>query len=331
MQINIVGLGNLGSAMAVIAANNGHQVLGWEYDENVVNSINESNRNETFLAGITLPTAISATTQLEDIFNLPDLVIVTLPSRFIVPVLTKISTSINQSIPIVNMSKGINADTGDTAFQMLSGLFPNNPKAMLAGPSLANEFVRGVLTGLVAATEDQVLLKSISKALNNKRFFITASDDALGVELGGVLKNMYALGMGLFDGRDDIGMNFVGAYLTQALYEMRMLGVAMGAKAESFSSLSGIGDLITTAMSEHSHNRSMGQLVAQGLSIKAIQEKVGVLPEGYNTLKVALQLAQQHQLQLPLAQLLSEVINSQLAVDAFFEQFTARLRSFDVD
>ena len=105
----------------------------------------------------------------------------------------------------------------------------------------------------------------------------------------------------------------------------------MGAKAESFSSLSGIGDLITTAMSEHSHNRSMGQLVAQGLSIKAIQEKVGVLPEGYNTLKVALQLAQQHQLQLPLAQLLSEVINSQLAVDAFFEQFTARLRSFDVD
>lgn len=326
MKVGVIGLGNLGTATAQLAAVNGCDVLGWEYDRAVVDEVNSVHRNQRYLAGTVLSKRFRATANVADVFQFAELVFIALPSRFLLSVLTDVAGGIDQSIAIVNMAKGIDASTGKTAFATVAALFPHNPVAMLAGPSLANEFNAGVLTGVVAASVELGLSEKISSVLSNSRFVVTRSDDPLGVELGAILKNIYALGMGLFHSGKDFGLNFVGAYLTQALSEIMALATAMGAQRETLLQLSGIGDLIATAMSEHSHNRAMGELVGQGLGIAAIEQQLGVLPEGYNTLAVALRLAQQYGVDLPLAQLLSCAIRDELPIAEVYDRFAVVLK-----
>jgi glycerol-3-phosphate dehydrogenase (NAD(P)+) len=194
---------------------------------------------------------------------------------------------------------------------------------MLAGPSLANEFVNGVMTGLVAASENSEAIDCVGRALNNAYLFVKGSKDPIGVELGGILKNIYALGMGMFA---DAGMNFTGAYLTQSLLEMKTLGKALGAQPSTFDGLAGMGDLITTSLSEHSHNRTMGRLVAEGLSLEEVETRMGILPEGYHTLSMALSLASEHQVAMPVARLLNAVITGEQSVSSFQHDFVGLMR-----
>ena len=146
-------------------------------------------------------------------------------------------------------------------------------------------------------------------------------DDPQGVELGGVLKNIYALGMGIVDAYPRAGRNFNGAFITQSLAEMRRLAVALGGRAETLLQVPGVGDLITTAFSEDSHNRRLGTLLAEGHTVESARGEMGTLPEGYNTLRAALGLAQRHQLDLPLAELLWQLIHRELSAEQFFPRF----------
>lgn len=321
MEIGIIGLGNLGTALAHVAAGNGHRVSGWEFDKAVIGQINQEHCNRRYLPDITLADTVHATGDVMEVFERAQLVFITLPSRFISPVLGAVAGKLHSHPGIVNMSKGIDSNTGITAFETVSSLFPHHACAMLAGPSLANEFSAGVLTGLVAASKDGQLTATIKSVLGNSRFVVVSGDDPIGVELGGVLKNIYAMGMGLFDSDPKRGLNFVGAYLTRSLAEMVALGTALGAREQTFWQLSGIGDLVTTAMSEHSHNRRMGRLVAQGLTVQEIEQQMGVLPEGYHTLTAALALAQKQRVALPLAQLLHEVIHGDFVAQRFYDRF----------
>jgi len=325
MRIGIVGLGNLGSAVAYLTGSNGHQVTAWEYDADVVDECNRFHRNSRFLPGRRLPESVLATRSLAEAGHGAELLFVTLPSRFIEPVLGPFAAEANPALPLVNMSKGIDAGTGRTAYQMLADLFPHNPKAMVAGPSLANEFARGVVTAVIAASSVPALFPLIRSAMSNNRFAVATSEDVAGVEWGAILKNIYALGLGLMEGREEAGLNFSGAYLTQALKEMTALGRAMGARAGSFLALSGLGDLIATALSENSHNHTMGRLLAQGLSLEEIKQQMSVLPEGYNTLGAALTLARRQSVALPLAGLLHDVIHGDADLAEFFPRFTAIL------
>ncbi|MCB1615685.1 MAG: hypothetical protein KDI30_06700, partial [Pseudomonadales bacterium] len=297
----------------------------WEYDKAVVDEVNTLSTNQRYLEGLSLSRKVVATTDMQAFFREVDIVFVTLPSRFVKRVIAPHASQVSGQLPFVNMSKGIEEETGETVFQQLSALFPHNPLAMVAGPSLANEFSRGVFTAVVAASEHIWLVEKVRQLMSNLRFAVVASEDAIGVELGGILKNIYALGMGLFDQRTDKGMNLVGAYLTQSLKEMTLLGVAMGASPGSFTNLSGVGDLITTAMSEHSHNQKMGRLVASQMPIESIRKEMGVLPEGYNTVRVALKQAARLQLDLPLASLIYRAVNDNLGVDDFLDEFSGIL------
>jgi glycerol-3-phosphate dehydrogenase (NAD(P)+) len=321
LNIGIVGLGNLGSAVALLVANNGHRVVAWEYDAAVVSEVNRQHSNSRFLPGAIFPDSVKASSRLQEVFERADLVFVALPSRFIPSVLAECVPWVDPAVPLVNLSKGMDAMTGKTAFQSLQHLFPANPVAMVSGPSLANEFARGVATAVAAAANNPVVLTQIDQALQNPSFAVVHSDDPLGLELGGILKNIYALGLGLFDQYPQYGLNFIGIYLTQALQEISLLGVTLGAKQTSFYQLSGLGDLITTALSEDSHNRKMGRLIAQGKTIDQIREQLGSLPEGYNTLIMVLALARKKSVQLPLANLLFEVIEEGLLVEIFFKRF----------
>ena len=326
MNVVIVGLGNLGSAVATVLARNGHQVMAWEFNQAVVDELNQQHSNSVYLPAVPMPNTIAATSDSQQLpLAEADALIITLPSRFIEQTLAGLT--LPAGLPIVNMSKGMNPENGETVCQTLQRLFPNNALAQLSGPSIANEFVAGVITAFVAASSCHRLQQSLAQLFNNDSLSVQFSTDIIGVELGGIFKNCYALGLGIVGQHAAAGLNFSGAFLTLALQEMRSLAVAMGAQASTFDGLACMGDLIATALSDNSHNRKMGQLLAQGLSLAQIEQQLGVLAEGYKTLATMLPLAEQHGVTLPLAQLINELIEGRLSLDNFCKGFNALLKS----
>ncbi len=326
MKIAILSLGNLGSGVAQLLASNGHQVMVWEHDLAVVNEVNSLHRNSRYLPDIELHPSIQATNDISMIFSFGEMLINCLPTRFILPVLEPVAKQLPQAIPIVNMSKGFNSISHKTAMQLLAEVFPQHRMAMLCGPSLANEFVRGMNTAVVAASSDNTLPLLIKSVMDNAFFSVLPSTDVTGVELGGIFKNAYAVGMGFASSINRPGRNFVGAYFTQALKEMCLIGCAMGAEADSFYHLSGLGDLLATSLSDKSHNFTAGKLLGEGLSLHQVEVEAGVLPEGVNTLRVMQAIAENKGLALPLIQLLQQVLEQGFTPAQFFQRFNACLQ-----
>jgi glycerol-3-phosphate dehydrogenase (NAD(P)+) len=246
---------------------------------------------------------------------------VAIPSAFIETTLRPVRRLLAPEAIIVNMTKGIDGHSGLTSYQTIAALFPENPKIMLSGPSIANEFAQGMPTIVVLASEEGKGVMAVAHLLDNDCFRTRFSDDVVGVELGGVLKNIYSIGLGIFDGKEIHSVNFRSVYLTIALEEIARLGVAMGAKIETFLYLSGIGDLLATSLSEHSHNRGLGERLASGRSLDEIQREMGVLPEGYNTLQVALYIAEKLHVSIPLAKGLWDVLHGRYEADKFIGAF----------
>jgi len=320
-RVGLVGMGNLGTAIGNLAANNGHDVIGWEYHESVVKDINEKHANDRFLSGVELHPSLTATGDLERVVDQADIIFVAIPSAYLRPTLAPVAGRVGEDQIVVNTAKGIDADTGLTAYQTVSRLLRRARTVMLSGPSIADEFARGMPTVVVLAGAERVDLLAVSRVLENRHFRTRFSHDAAGIELGGILKNVYAIGLGLFDGKEITSVNFRSVYLTIALEEMTKLGVGLGAKAETFSYLAGLGDLLATSLSAHSHNRRMGELLAQGNSLEAVEEEMGVLPEGYKTLRMSLDIAEKLHISLPLARGLWDVIHGRSEAQSFIFAF----------
>jgi glycerol-3-phosphate dehydrogenase (NAD(P)+) len=321
MPVGLIGLGNMGTAIGNLIAENGQDVLGWEFNETVVDEINQNHRNSRYLNNVELNPNLSATVDIVRVLNDCNVIFVAIPSVFIATTLQPIKEQLNNQTTLVNMTKGIDVQSGLTSFQTLTCLFPNNRIVMLSGPSIANEFAHGMPTVVVLAGDQTEELLKVAQLLDNNYFRTRFSNDAVGVELGGILKNIYAIGLGLFDGKDIRSVNFRSVYLTIALEEIAKTGEAMGAKIESFLYLSGIGDLLATSMSEHSHNRRLGVYLAQGLSLDEIKKQMGVLPEGYNTLKIILYVAEKLHVSIPLAKSLWDVIHGRYDAERFIYSF----------
>lgn len=321
LKIGVIGLGNMGSAVANLIACNGYSTLAWEYNRDVVNEVNEKHENKKFLAGVKLSERLKATNNIEEVFENCRIIFIAIHTRFIRATLSKVKGRVSKDVVFVNVAKGIEPETGLTTCQLLKELFPENKIIMLSGASIANEFSRGMPTVVVLAGDDEEMLLSISRLLDNDYFRTRFSRDIIGVELGGILKNIYAVGLGIFDGKGIKSINFRSAYLTIALEEMTRLGMALGAKKETFFYFSGLADLIATSMSEHSHNRTLGELLAKGYKLEEIEKKMGVIPEGYNTLKYMLYIAEKHHVSLPLAKNLWNVMNARESVDRFIRTF----------
>ena len=321
MLVGLIGLGNMGTAIANLIASNGFEVLGWEYDLKVVSEINDHAKNSRYLPGIDLSQNMRATTEINQVASGCEIIFIAIPSVFIRPTLEPVQGILSQDATIVNMAKGIDANTGLTSFQTIGSLFPTNRKVMLSGPTIANEFAREMPTVVVLASERPNDLLKVAQVLDNDHFRTRFSDDASGVELGGILKNIYTIGLGLFDGKQITSVNFRAVYLTIAMEEIARIGEAMGAKIETFLYLAGIGDLLATSLSQHSHNRQLGEYLAHGLSLEEIKEKMGVLPEGFNTLKTVLYVAEKLHISMPLARGLWDVIHGRYEADKFIKAF----------
>ncbi len=326
MRVGVIGLGNMGTAMANLIASNGFEVLAWEYFSEVVREVNEKHVNSRFLPGVELSPKLRATENLEEVLLGSDVVFVAIPSAYIRRTLAPFSGRVSRHVVLVNLAKGIEESTCLLASQVISSLFPDNEVLVLSGPTIANEFSRKKPTvAVLAGSKIQDLLK-VAKLLDAPHFRIRFSRDKLGVELGGVLKNVYAMGWGVLEGFGVKSRNFLAAYITIALKEMAKLGSVMGARKETFLGFSGIGDLLATCLSEHSHNRRLGLLLAKGSSIGEIEQKMGNLPEGYRTLKSVLYIAEKLGVELPLARSLFELIHGRISVKEFI---SGVIRNFD--
>ncbi|MBP3435923.1 MAG: NAD(P)-dependent glycerol-3-phosphate dehydrogenase [Clostridia bacterium] len=297
--ISVLGAGGWGTALAVTADRNGHSVSLWSPFEAEIESIRRHGQNKKLLPGIAVPASIELTTDLA-CASQAELVVMAVPSFAIASTAEKLRPLLSPGTVVANAGKGLEEGTYRRFTVVISEALPGTSVVALSGPSHAEEVGRGIPTLVVSASRNLAAAETVQRILMNPEFRIYTTDDVIGVELGGALKNVIALAAGMCDGLN-MGDNTRAALMTRGMAEIARLGVHLGAKAGTFAGLSGIGDLIVTCGSMHSRNRRAGILIGQGLSPKEAVERVGTV-EGYLVAETAYRLAQQSGIDLPIVE-----------------------------
>lgn len=297
-NICVLGSGGWGTAVSILLNNNGHRVTLWSYSKDECDNLKQFHENKPYLPGITIPNTVEFTTDLS-VCKGADLVVIATPSHGVRKVAQGIKEYVCENQIILNISKGIEEETYKTISQILCEELPQCSIAVMSGPSHAEEVSRSIPTTNVVASKSIETSKYIQDIFMNSTFRVYTSDDIIGVELGGSLKNVIALCCGILDGLG-CGDNTKAALMTRGLVEMTRLGVAMGAKPETFSGLSGIGDLIVTCTSMHSRNRRAGILIGKGKSVDEAQKEVNMVVEGVRSCKAAKELADRINVEMPI-------------------------------
>ncbi len=297
-KINIIGSGGWGTAVAIMLAKNGHSVLLWSYLKEESENLKKYRENKPFLPGVTLPENISFTSDISECGE-ADLIITATPSHAIRSTAKSLSPYVKEGQIVLNISKGLEDNTHLTLSQVLKEELPLCDIAVMSGPSHAEEVSRGIPTTNVVAARTEVIANKIQDIMSGPAFRVYINTDMIGVELGGSLKNVIALSAGILDGMN-LGDNTKAALITRGIVEMARLGVAMGAKPETFNGLSGIGDLIVTCTSMHSRNRRAGILIGQGKSCEEATAEVKMVVEGVKTCKAAKELSDKLGIEMPI-------------------------------
>ena len=289
MKITVLGAGAWGTALARLLAEAQNRVTLWGHDPDHLAEMGQSQRNERYLPGVEISAAIRLEPVLRRAIAEAELVVVAVPSKAFREVTAELAGFGGM---IVSVTKGIEHDTGLTMCGILTETAPAAECATLSGPSFAIEVAQGIPTAIVAAAGDAGTAEKVQKLFNRPTFRVYASTDRLGVELGGALKNVITIAAGIGDGLG-FGDNAKAALVTRAIAEVRRLGVACGAQPETFTGLSGLGDLVVTCFSRHSRNRAFGERVGKGEAPGHIAASMAGVAEGYPTTASARQLAQQ--------------------------------------
>lgn len=297
-KINVIGSGSWGTAVAVMLAKNGHDVLLWSYFKSESEDLAKHRENKPFLPGIIIPDSVKFTSDISECGE-ADIIIMAVPSHAVRKTASSLAPHTKDSQLILNISKGLEEDTHLTLSQVLKEELPNCEIAIMSGPSHAEEVSRGIPTTNVVAAKTEKIANYIQDIVMNPTFRIYTNLDMLGVELGGSLKNVIALCAGVLDGLK-LGDNTKAALMTRGIVEISRLGVAMGAKPETFNGLSGIGDLIVTCTSMHSRNRRAGILIGEGKSCEEAIAEVKMVVEGVKTCKAAKELSDKLGIEMPI-------------------------------
>ena len=288
MKVAIIGAGAWGAALGKLLHANGHAVTLWDIDRETLAAVREG-RNERYLPGVELPRDWQVDSELARAVAGREVVVMAVPSRAFRQAAEGLA---GWSGILVSVTKGIEYDTGLTMCRILKQCLPDNGIAALSGPSFALEVAKGIPTAIVCASEDEAVSRQVQGLFHRPAFRVYRSNDPLGVELGGALKNIIAIGAGVCDGLG-YGDNAKAALVTRALAEMRRFGLACGAQTETFQGLSGLGDLTVTCFSKLSRNRALGERLGRGESMEAIFASGPKLAEGYPTARAAVRLARQ--------------------------------------
>lgn len=314
-QITFLGAGSWGTALAILLAKNGHKVTLWSKIEEEVQMLTEHREHLQRLPGVKLPSSIEITANLEQaVEHGRDLIVFSVASPFVRSTAKEVSAMIPQGRRIVNVAKGVEEDTLMTLCAIIEEEIPQAEVAVLSGPSHAEEVSVGVPTTVVVGADRKEYAEDLQEMFMNDRFRVYTSPDVLGIELGGSIKNVIALAAGICDGLG-CGDNTKAALITRGITEMTRLGVAMGAKPETFAGLSGIGDLIVTCTSTHSRNHNAGYLIGQGYTMQAAMDEVKQVVEGVHSAKAARKLAEKYQVSMPIVEGINNVLFEGLSAE----------------
>ncbi|WP_343209119.1 NAD(P)H-dependent glycerol-3-phosphate dehydrogenase [Anaerolentibacter hominis] len=307
-RVTVLGAGSWGTALAMLLGKNGHDVLLWSVLEDEVKMLKEKREQVERLPGIPLPDKVEVTGSLKEALEAPELVVFAVASPYVRSTAKLTAPYIKEGQIVVNVAKGIEESTLSTLSQVLESELPGADVAVLSGPSHAEEVSRGIPTTCVVGARSRKTAMYIQDIFMNEEFFrVYTSPDIEGIELGGSLKNVIALAAGITDGLG-FGDNTKAALMTRGIAEMARLGMAMGGQMETFSGLSGVGDLIVTCTSLHSRNRKAGYLIGKGCTMEEAMKEVKQVVEGVYSARAALLLAEKYQVEMPIVEKINQVL-----------------------
>ena len=316
LRIGLLGGGSWGTTVASLTARNSPTLM-WARDAKSVEDINRHHRNEKYLPGATLNESLRATTSIKDAVKDADVIIMGVPSHSFRHVLEEAMPYIRPWIPIVSLTKGLEQGTRMRMTEIIQSTMPGHPAGILTGPNLAREIIAGQAAAAVIAMVDDTIANALQKVFRSGLFRVYTNDDVIGCELGGALKNVIAISVGMGDGAG-AGDNTRSAVITRGLAELTRLGIAMGGKPATFAGLAGMGDLIATCISPLSRNRFVGVELGKGRTLEAIINDMSMVAEGVKTCSVVMDLAKQYNIEMPISQEVYRVVHEgNTAMEAF--------------
>jgi glycerol-3-phosphate dehydrogenase (NAD(P)+) len=307
-DIAIVGNGGMGTVSAMLLLEKGFAVRMWGYDEDELLQIKRDNENKKFLSGYKLPKSLIYQPDDSKIMAGADLIISAVPCQYIRSIWERLKNHVPSAVPIISVAKGIENETLLRPTEILADVLGvENLYGVLSGPTIADELARKLPAIACAAADDEEFAKSIQHVFNCSWLRVYTNTDVIGVELAGAMKNVIAIAAGIIDGIK-AGDNAKAALLARGLAEIARLGVAMGADKNTFSGLTGLGDLVTTCISPSGRNRSFGERIGKGLKLEQAVEATESVVEGVATCKSVIQLAKRYNVEMPITQAVYDML-----------------------
>jgi glycerol-3-phosphate dehydrogenase (NAD(P)+) len=321
-KVGVIGAGAWGTALAATARRAGRDVVIQAHETDVANTINETHENRHFLPGVQLDEDIRATTDLSEI-TACDAVLLVMPAQFLRAVTGEMAALWRAGVPAVICAKGIEQNTGALLSEIAAQTLPGVTLAVLSGPTFAVEVAKGLPTAITLASKDANTVAALLKAISTPAFRAYRSDDVIGVELGGAIKNVLAIGCGIIEGRK-LGDNARAAFITRGLAEIARMATAKGADPETLVGLSGLGDLTLTCNAMQSRNFSLGVALGQGQALGDILGERSSVAEGVFTASSAVQLAKTLNVEAPLCTAMDGILNNNADINQTIQNLLAR-------
>lgn len=314
--MGVLGGGSWGTTVAALVSRNAPVTL-WARSGEIVRAINESHANEKYLPGIRLPVKLQASSELAAVVAESDVLVMAIPSQNFRAVLENVRDHIRAWVPVISLTKGLEARTGKRMTEVLEEVLPGHPVGVLTGPNLAREIMEGRAAASVLAMKDGGNTELLRPLFNSGLFRVYSNEDVIGCELGGVLKNIIAIAVGMGDGLG-AGDNTRAGLITRGLAEITRLGVALGGRPATFSGLAGMGDLIATCVSPQSRNRHVGLELGKGRHIDEIIRDMVMVAEGVKSAPVVMELAKEHDIRMPIAEDVYKVLTGESTAQRAF-------------
>lgn len=305
--VTFIGGGSFGTALSIMLAKKGYMVNVWVRDDKVIHDINIKRENIKYLPNIIIPSNVEAFSDFKEAIGDNKFVILSVPSHAIRGICNDIKNYISTDTIIVSIAKGIEESSLKRLSEVIEEELPANPIVILSGPSHAEEVALDIPTTVVVTSKDMIQAKKVQDLFMTNKFRVYTNDDIIGVEIGGAVKNIIALAAGISDGIG-YGDNTKAALMTRGMSEIIRIGLKLGAKQETFSGLTGIGDLIVTCTSMHSRNRKAGILIGKGYSLEEAIKEIGMVVEGVKACKAFYKLKETLNISMPITDVLYKVL-----------------------
>ena len=321
-EISVIGAGAWGTALAEVISRQGNKVNLWARESDVVKNINTLNTNDLYLPNTKLSKLIIAHNNLNDVLDC-DLLLMVTPAQFMRSILDDLKSDLNEEVPIVLCSKGIETKTLNLMSEIAEAIIPNNTIAILSGPTFAIDVVKNKPTAVTLACKDLDIGKNIADSINLPTFRPYLSEDVIGAQIGGATKNVIAIAAGVVEGQN-LGDSARAATIARGYTEINRLAVELGGKEETLSGLSGMGDLLLTCNSKNSRNFSLGIKLGQGLSVKEATNNLSSVAEGMYSARAINKLSNKLGIDMPITNAVNDLIEKNRSVDEIIDDLLSR-------